>query len=136
MSTFHVLQLRFDDPHLVRVLEQALGTRVATDHPLPTLGERDLAPRPTLGAGQHDVDEGAPAADRAPLARGVLVGRALVLQRLDGVEAAESRRLPAARPTQGAQRGADRARFARERMDHDLRPWNLAGDEVHLRLYY
>src|SRR3970282_1853452 len=86
MSTFHILQLGFHHPHFVRVLEQALGAGIAADDPLLALGERHLAPRPALRSGQHDVDEGAPAADRAPLAYGVLVCGALVLERLDGVE--------------------------------------------------
>src|SRR5574341_1672852 len=65
MSTFHVFHLAFHHPHLVRVLEQALGAGVAADDPLPAFGQRHLAPRPALRARQHDVDEGAPAVDRA-----------------------------------------------------------------------
>src|SRR5512134_724539 len=103
MSTFDFLQLGFHHPHLVRVLEQALGTGIAADDTLLALGERHLAPRPALRTGQHHVDEGAPAAHRAPLAYGVLVGGALVLERLDGFVAAEARRLALAPPIPCAQ---------------------------------
>src|SRR5574341_2012285 len=70
------------DPHLVRVLEQPLGARVAADHALPARLERHLAPLAALAVGQAHVDEGALAVDRAPLARRVLARRAGVLERL------------------------------------------------------
>src|ERR671918_1228700 len=73
--TLDLLELRLHHPHLVDVLDEALGTRVAADHALPALGQRHLAPGPALGAGQLDVDERAGAVDRAPLADGLGRGR-------------------------------------------------------------
>src|SRR5438552_1666679 len=66
--TLDLLELRLDHAHLVDVLDETLGARVAADHALPTRRERQLAPRPALGAGQLHVDERARAVDRAPLA--------------------------------------------------------------------
>src|SRR5688500_10356537 len=89
--TLDLLQLRFHHPHLIDVLDEPLGTRVAADDALPALGERKLAPRAPARAGKLDVDEGACAVDRAPLADGLGGGRAAVRQRLDRVEAAKAR---------------------------------------------
>src|SRR5262249_16950757 len=69
--TLDLLQLRLHDSQLVRVLDETLRTGVAADHTLPALGERHLAPGPTLGAGELDVDERARAVDRTPLAHGL-----------------------------------------------------------------
>src|SRR5438093_330196 len=90
--TLDVLQPGFDLAHLVHVLDQSLGARVATDHPLPARGERDLAPLAARCAGQLHVDERAGAVDRAPLADGIGTRRARVAERRNRSEAAEARR--------------------------------------------
>src|SRR4029450_2967924 len=110
--TLDLLELRLHHAHLVDVLHEPLGTRVAADDALPAGGERELAPLAALGARQLDVDEGARAVDRAPLADGLGTGRAGVGQGRDGVEAAEARGLAARAPIAGAERGADRAGLA------------------------
>src|SRR5215813_15112502 len=66
--TLDLLELRLHHAHLVDVLDEPLGARVAADHALPAFGQRQLAPRATLGARQLDVAERARAVDRAPLA--------------------------------------------------------------------
>src|SRR5262245_34577083 len=78
--TLDLLELRLDDPQLVHVLDEALGAGVTADHAFPAGGQWQLAPRPALGAGQLDVDEGARAVDRAPLADGLGRCRARVGQ--------------------------------------------------------
>src|SRR5206468_12774553 len=65
--TLDLLELRLHDPHLVDVLDEALRARVAADHALPTLGQRQLAPPPSRAAGPPPADERARAVDRAPL---------------------------------------------------------------------
>src|SRR5213592_683852 len=91
--TLDLLELRLHHAHLVDVLDEPLRTRVAADHALPALGQRHLAPRAPLGAGQLDVDERARAVDRAPLADGLGGRGGGVGQGRDRVEAAEARRL-------------------------------------------
>src|SRR5262245_18316005 len=136
ISTFHFLHLRFHYPHFIGVLEQPLRARVAADDAFPALGERNLAPRPTLGAGQHHIDERAPAGNRAPAARRLLVGSAGVLEGLDGLEAAEPARRTLARPIDGAEGRADSPGFTGLGVDHHLRARHLGRDEINLRLDY
>src|SRR4029450_11170577 len=104
--TLDLLELRLHHAHLVDVLHETLGTRVAADDALPAGGERELAPLAALGARQLDVDEGARAVDRAPLADGRRAGRAGVGQRGDRVEAPEVRRLAPLLPVRRAERRA------------------------------
>src|SRR5437867_85740 len=133
--TLDLLELRLHHAHLVDVLDEPLGARVAADHALPALGQRHLAPRAPLGAGQLDVDERARAVDRAPLADGLGGRGGGVGQGCDRVEAAAARRLALLPPVAGAEGGADGARPARARTDPDLGVGHLAADEVDLRLH-
>src|SRR5499426_2813615 len=107
--TLDLLELGLHHPELVGVLDESFGARVAADDPFPAGRQRQLAPLPTLGPGQLDVDERAGAVDRAPLADGRRAGRAGIGQRRDRVEAAEVRRRTALAPVAGAERGPDRA---------------------------
>src|SRR5687768_16837389 len=66
--TLDLLELRLHHPHLVDVLDEPLRAGVTADHALPALGQRQLAPRPALGARELDIDERPRAVDRAPLA--------------------------------------------------------------------
>src|SRR5439155_5728108 len=128
--TLDLLELRLHHAHLVDVLHEPLRTRVAADDALPAGGERELAPLAALGVRQLDVDEGARAVDRAPLADGRRAGRAGVGQGRDGVEAAEARSLAARAPIAGAERGPDRAGLAGIGVQYHLGVRHLAADEV------
>src|SRR4051812_8254176 len=128
--TLDLLELCLDHPHLVHVLDEALGTRVAADHALVTFRQWELAPRAALAARKLDVDERPRTVDRAPLADGLGAGRAGVLQPGDRGEAEERRGLAVAlAPVACAQRCADRAGLAGVRMQHDLGLRHLAADE-------
>src|SRR5262249_56177727 len=78
--TLDVLQPGFDLTHLVHVFDESFRAGVAADHPLPALGERDLAPLAARRAGQLHVDERAGAIDRAPLADAVAAPRSALVQ--------------------------------------------------------
>src|SRR5262245_55926097 len=133
-GTLHILQLALDDAELVHVLDEPLRARVAADDSRPAFADRHLAPRTAGRTRQTHVDERPLAADRTPVADGVLVGRARVAQPGDRVEAAEAARLRLPLPLERAQRRADRARLARVRMDDDLGVRHFLADEVDLRL--
>src|SRR5215471_17059465 len=106
--TLDLLELRLHHAHLVDVLDEPLGTRVATDDSLPARRERQLAPLAASGTRQLDVDERPRAVDRAPLADGRGAGRAVVGERGDRVVAAKVRGLAALLPVGRAERRADR----------------------------
>src|SRR2546422_11180443 len=108
--TLDLLELRLHHAHLVDVLDESLGTRVAADDPLPARGQGHLAPLAALGAGKLDIDERPRAVDRAPLADGPGAGRGRVGQRRDGVEAADVGRLTARAPVARAERGRSEER--------------------------
>src|SRR6185503_18426364 len=114
--TLDLLELRLDHPHLVDVLDEALGTRVAADHALVTFCQLQLTPRAALAARQRDVDERAGAVDRAPLADGLGAGGRGVRQPRDGGEAAERGRGAVFAPVGRAERGPDRPGLAGVRM--------------------
>src|SRR3989441_169240 len=134
--TLDLLELRLHHAHLVDVLDEPLGARVAADHPLPARRQRQLAPLAALGARQLDVDERPRAVDRAPLADGLGAGRAVVGERGDRVEAAEVRGLAALLPVAAAEGAAVGARLAGVRVQDHLGLGPLAPDEVALRLHH
>src|SRR6267142_1750182 len=82
-------------PQFAGIFDKALRARVAADDTLEPLPHRYLAPRPALGVGQGDVDEGALAGATAPAASRVFVGGAAIGQLLDRRETAEAARPPA-----------------------------------------
>src|SRR5438128_6801689 len=130
--TLDLLELRLHHAHLVGVFHQPLGAGIAADDALPPGGQRHLAPGPPLRPGELDVDEGARAVDRAPLADGLGLGRARVGQRLAGVEAAELARRPALPERSRAEGGPDGPRLARVRLQDPAGAGHLLADEVHL----
>src|SRR5262249_56931730 len=65
--TLDLLELRLHHAHLVDVLDEPLGTRVAADHALPARRQRQLAPLPPPGALQLRVCERPSSVDRSPL---------------------------------------------------------------------
>src|SRR5205823_14165825 len=85
--TLDLLELCLHHAHLVDVLDEPLGARIAADDPLPAGRQRQLAPFAALRARQLHVDEGPRAVDRAPLADRLRGRRAGVGQRGDRVEA-------------------------------------------------
>src|SRR2546422_5193725 len=72
--TLDLLELGLHHAHLVDVLDEALGTRVAADDALVAFRQRQLGPRAALAARELHVDERAGAVDRAPLADGLGAG--------------------------------------------------------------
>src|SRR5215468_12464295 len=133
--TLDLLELRLHHAHLVDVLDETLGARVAADHALPARRQRQLAPLAALGARQLDVDERPRAVDRTPLADGLRTRRAVVGQPGDRVEAAEVRGLAALLPVGRAERGADGPGLAGVGVQDHLGIRHLAANEIDLRLH-
>src|SRR5205807_4601370 len=129
--TLDLLEPGLHDTHLVDILDEALGTRVATDDTLVALRQRQLAPRAALAARELHVDERASAVDRAPLADRLGAGGRRILQPGDRGEAPERRGGAVLAPVGRAQGGADGARLARVRMEDDVGVRHLGADEVH-----
>src|SRR3990172_1837806 len=134
VATLDLLQLGLDHAHLVGVLDKTLGARVAADDPLPPLRQRHLAPGSSLAVRETDIDKGALAVARTPVANRVLVGGAGVCQQLDGVEAAEPGVKALLPPFEGTQNSADGPCLSGVGMNHDLRVGHLAGDKGPLSL--
>src|SRR2546430_15037237 len=130
--TLDLLELGLHHPHLVDVLDEALGTRVAADDALVALRQLQLAPRAALAAGERHVDEGAGAVDRTPLADRLGAGRGRVGEAGDGGEAAEARGRAGLAPVGRAPRSADGPGPARAPMQHDLGSRHLAANVIDL----
>src|SRR3981189_762591 len=90
IRTLRLLEPGFHHPHLVDVLDQPFRAGIAADDAFPARLYGNLAPWPSLRFGQLHVDESALAIAAAPAADRVVVGRAAIGKRFDGVEAAET----------------------------------------------
>src|SRR5579862_2740332 len=78
-----------DHFHFVQIFYESLGARIVDDDPLPSEGQRNLAPFAALPAGQRHVDETALAIYRTPVADGFFRRRGGVRQFVNHVKAAE-----------------------------------------------
>ena len=86
IRTLRLLEPGFHHPHLVDVLDQTFRAGIAADDAFPARLYGNLAPWPSLRFGQLHVDESALAIAAAPAADRVVVGRAAIGKRFDGVE--------------------------------------------------